>query len=143
MTAVIFGLIKTLAGHFRLVGYSVNFLIDSLVMVLFMHFVKMEDRKGFYKKHIALVFVFGFLADFVGAGWMFLTAYVFEWGIYGDELYLTIPAVLISAVCIFLLNYFVTFRKVEQPIRKKLALTYAIATAPFTFMIPSAWVYGF
>lgn len=120
-----------------------NFLIDSLVLVIFMRCVKMQERKAFYKKHILKIFCFGLLADVVGSGWMFVTAYVFEWGVYGDELYLTIPAVLISAVCIFLLNYFVTFRKEETVIRRKLALTYAIATAPYTMMIPSAWIYGF
>ena len=120
-----------------------NFLIDSLVLVIFMHCVKMENKKKFYWRHIFVVFLFGLLSDVVGAAWMFVTAYIFEWGIYGDELYLTIPAVLISAGCIFLLNYFVTFRKSEKTLRRKLALTYAIATAPYTFLIPSSWVYGF
>ena len=120
-----------------------NFLIDSLVLLLFMRWAKMQDRKQFYIRHIFKIFGFGLLADVVGSGWMFVTAYVFEWGIYGDELYLTVPAVLISAVCIFLLNYFVTFRKADPVLRRKLALTYAIATAPYTMMIPSAWIYGF
>ena len=29
-----------------------NFLIDSLVLLIFMHCVKLEQRKVFYKKHI-------------------------------------------------------------------------------------------
>ena len=120
-----------------------NFLIDSLVLVIFMALTKLEERKAFYKKHILKIFLFGLLADAIGSAFMFVTAYVFEWGVYGDELYLTGPAVVIAAVCIFLLNYFVTFRKEEAALRRKLALTYAIATAPYTMLIPSAWIYGF
>ena len=120
-----------------------NFLIDSLVLVIFMYRAKMEQKKHFYKRHILQVFCFGLLSDVVGAVFMFLCAYVLEWGIYGDELYLTIPAAAIAGGCIFLLNYFITFRKVEAPRRRNLALTFAIATAPYTFLIPSSWVYGF
>ena len=120
-----------------------NFLIDSLVLLIFMHWVKLEQRKVFYKKHIFAIYGFGLLADVVGSAWLFVCAYVLELGTMGDELYLTIPAVVISAVCIFLLNYFVTFRKQDKALRKKLALTFAIATAPYTFMIPTGWIYGF
>lgn len=120
-----------------------NFLIDSLVLVIFMHRAKMEQKKTFYKRHILQIFGFGLLADMVGAAWLFLCAYVFEWGVYGDELYMTVPAAAIAGGCIFLLNYYVTFRKVEAPVRRNLALTFAIATAPYTFLIPSSWVYGF
>ena len=120
-----------------------NFLIDSLVLIIFMCCAKMQDRKTFYRKHILKIFCFGLLADMVGAALMLLCAYVLEWGVYGDELYLTIPAAAVAGGCIFLLNYFVTFRKCEKPLRRNLALTYAIATAPYTFLIPSAWIYGF
>ena len=120
-----------------------NFLIDSIVLLIAMKCMQMEDRKIFYKQHILWIFGFGLLSDLVGSAFMFLTAYVFEWGVYGDEVYLTIPAILIAAVCIFLLNYFVTFRKLDKAQAKKLALTYAIATAPYTFLIQSSWIYGF
>ena len=103
----------------------------------------LPPKKSFYKRHILQIFSFGLLADMVGAAFMFLCAYVLEWGVYGDELYLTIPAAAIAGACIFLLNYYVTFRKVEGPARRNLALTFAIATAPYTFLIPSSWVYGF
>lgn len=120
-----------------------NFLIDSLVLVLFMYAVKLDEKKPFYKKHIWQVFGFGLLSDVIGAACLFVAMYVFELGTMGDELYLTVPAVVIAAGCIFLLNYFVTFRKAEPAIRRKLALTFAIATAPYTFLIPTAWLYGF
>ena len=63
-------------------------------------------------------------------------------GAMGDEWYLTVPAILIAAAAIFLLNYFVTFRREDKAIRLKMALTFAIVTAPYTFLIPSSWLYG-
>ena len=120
-----------------------NFLIDSIVLLIAMKCLQIQERKTFYKRHILWIFGFGLLSDLVGSAFMFLTAYVLELGTYGDEIYLTIPAILIAAVCIFLLNYFVTFRKLDKAQAKKLALTYAIATAPYTFLIQSSWIYGF
>ena len=81
------------------------------------------------------------LSDIIGAAYMFLLMWAFEVGSMGDELYLTIPALIISAVLIFVLNYFVTFRKSDKALRLKLALTFAIVTAPYTFLIPSSWLY--
>ena len=120
-----------------------NFLIDSLVLVTAMFALKIGEKKSFYKKHILKLYCFGLLSDLVGSAFLFVMAFVFELGVYGDEWYMTVPAVLIAAGCIFLLNYYVTFRRSEQPVRVRLALTFAIATAPYTFLIPSSWLYGF
>ncbi|MBQ4581148.1 MAG: hypothetical protein IJA83_10860 [Clostridia bacterium] len=118
-----------------------NFLIDSLVLVIAMHVLKIEQRKAFYKRHILPVFGFGLLADAIGSAYMLLMAFVFELGRMGDEPYITVPALLISAVMIFLLNYFVTFRRLDKFLRLRLALTFALATAPYTFLVPSSWLY--
>jgi len=59
----------------------------------------------------------------------------------GDELYLTLPALFISAVLIFVLNYFVTFKKTDKALRLNLSLIFAIVTAPYTFLVPSSWLY--
>ena len=59
----------------------------------------------------------------------------------GDEPYLTVPALLISAALIFVLNYFVTFRKIDRKTRLTLSLIFAIVTAPYTFLVPSSWLY--
>lgn len=117
-----------------------NFLIDSLVLLLGMYALRLTEKKAFYKHNILKIFLFGLLADAVGSAFMLLAVYL-ELGRMGDEWYLTVPAILISAACIFLLNYFVTFRKDGQAIRLKLSLTFAIATAPYTFLIPSSWLY--
>lgn len=120
-----------------------NFIIDSLVLIIAMRVLKIEEKKPFYKANILKIFVLGILADIVGAAFMLMLGMGFEIGRMLDEWYLTVPALLISAVCIFLFNYFITFRKYDKRIRYKLALTFAIATAPYTFLYPSEWLYGY
>ena len=120
-----------------------NFLIDSLVLIISMYALKTPEKKVFYKQHILKIFLFGMLSDIIGAAYLFLMAFVFELGIMGDELYLTGPALLLAAGMIFVLNYFVTFKKEEAPLRLRLALIFAIVTAPYTFLIPSSWIYRF
>ena len=118
-----------------------NFIIDSLVLLISMAALKIAEKKLWYKKYILKIYAFGMLSDVVGSLFLMLTALVLELGSTGDELYLTIPALLISSGLIFVLNYFVTFRKLEQPTRLKMALIFAIATAPYTFLVPLSWIY--
>ena len=118
-----------------------NFIIDSAVLIISMYVLKMADKKQFYKKHILKIFSFGMLSDVIGAAYMFLMKFVFEIGMMGDEPYLTIPAVLISAAFIFVFNYFISFKSVDKPLRLRLALTFTIVTAPYTFFIPTTWMY--
>lgn len=124
-----------------LVIVPANFIVDSLVLLLGMIKINIIDKKGFYKKHIFKVFIFGMLADIIGALYMFLMMFVFETAERGDELYLTIPGLLISLVMIFVFNYFITFKDLEKKERFKLALIIAIVTAPYTFLIPINWYY--
>ena len=119
-----------------------NFIIDSLVLALSMFCLKIQNKKDFYKQNILKIFAFGILSDIVGSAYMLIMMIGFEMGRMGDELYLTLPALAISAVCIFILNYFVTFRKCDKHTRVKLALIFAIITAPYTFLVPSSWLYG-
>ena len=118
-----------------------NFIIDSIVLIISMFALKMTEKKQFYKRHIFQIWGFGMLSDIIGAAYMFLLMWAFEVGSMGDELYLTIPALIISAALIFVLNYFVTFRKSDKALRLKLALIFTIVTAPYTFLIPSSWLY--
>ena len=119
-----------------------NFLIDSLVLLAAMAIFKIADRKRWYKKYIVPIFSFGILADLIGSGYLLLMMIGLDVGRMGDEWYLTVPAILIAAAAIFLLNYFVTFRREDKAIRLKMALAFAIVTAPYTFLIPSSWLYG-
>ena len=118
-----------------------NFIIDSLVLLVSLCILKIADKKQWYKKHIVKIFAFGMLSDIIGAAYMLFMMIVFEVGRMGDELYLTIPALIISSVLIFVFNYYVTFKKAEKELRFKFALIFAIVTAPYTFLVPSSWLY--
>lgn len=118
-----------------------NFIIDSLVLVISMAILKITDKKQWYKRYILKIFAFGMLADIIGTSYMLLMVMVFEVGIMGDEPYLTIPGLVISTVMIFVFNYFVTFRGTDKTSRLKLSLIFAVVTAPYTFLIPSSWLY--
>lgn len=118
-----------------------NFAIDSIVLLIAMAVLKVEDKGQWYKRHILKIFGFGMLADVVGAAFMLLMM-VLGLCSMGDEPYVTIPALLISAALIFVFNYFVTFKDAPKPLRLKMAATFAVATAPYTFLVPSSWIYG-
>ena len=118
-----------------------NFVIDSLVLLISMFLLGVADKKQCYKKYILKIFAFGMLSDIVGGIYMFLMLAVFEVARMGDELFLTVPAIVISAVLIFVLNYFFTFRKAERSFRLKMSLIFALVTAPYTFLIPNSWIH--
>ena len=138
-----------------------NFIIDSLVILLcFFVFKLMETQnlKAFYKKSILKVWLFGFLADIIGASILFTT------GILGDSFGLPyelisainydpfsspiafiiiIFAMIVSGVFMFIFNYRITFKKqiADKQLRFKVALTIAIVTIPWTFLLPTKWFY--
>ena len=118
-----------------------NFIIDSIVLLISMLILKIADKKQWYKKYILKIFLFGLLSDAVGSAYMLLMMLSLRIGRMGDELYLTLPALLISGILIFVFNYFITFRKVENRTRFKLSLIFAVVTAPYTFLVPSSWLY--
>ena len=119
-----------------------NFIIDSIVLLVSMFLFKISDKKDFYKKNILKIFSFGMVSDIIGSAYMLIMMIGLQIGRMGDELYLTLPALIISASCIFILNYFITFRNLSKGMRFKLALIFAIITAPYTFLVPSSWLYG-
>lgn len=118
-----------------------NFIIDSLVLIISMIILKIDDKKIFYKKNILKVYLFGMLADIIGALLIFFMFFVLQIGVSSDELYLTIPGVLLSSIMIFVFNYFITFKKLDKKNKLKLSLIFAIITAPYTFLIPISWIY--
>lgn len=117
-----------------------NFIIDSIVLIISLFALKIQDKKQWYKRYILKVFLFGMLSDIIGSAGMFLMI-VSELSTMGDELYMTLPALIFTALLIFVFNYFFTFKSIDKKIRLKLSLTFAIITAPYTFLIPSSWLY--
>ncbi len=127
--------------QFWLIVLPGNFIIDSLVFIISMLILKITDKKQWYKKYIFKIYAFGMISDIIGSIYMLIMMFVFEIGGVGDEVYLTIPALIISAVLIYVFNYYVTFRKVDKKLRLKMSLIFAIITAPYTFLVPSSWLY--
>lgn len=135
-----------------------NFIIDSVVLLVALWAIKSENIKETYKKTILYVFLFGFLSDFVGGLLLLLTQFMGDSGwIYEfivapvaanpfDNVYAlfyTILAVVVSGILIYVFNRFVSFRKLENNRTKKiLALTLALVTAPYLFLLPTSSVYG-
>ena len=139
-----------------------NFVIDSLVILacvsIFKLAINSEERKSFYKNSIIKVWLFGFLADIIGAAILFILGI---WGEYFGLSYELVSAIdfdpfsnplavmvivfamLVSALFIFLFNYKITFRELikDNSVRFKVALTIAIVTMPWTFLLPTKWFY--
>lgn len=118
-----------------------NFIIDSLLLIVSMLILKIDNKKLFYKKHILLVYLFGMLSDIIGSLLIFFMFFVLKIGVGSDEIYLTLPGVVLASGMIFIFNYFITFKKIDMKNRLKLSLIFAIITAPYTFMLPLRWFY--
>ena len=134
-----------------LIVIPANFIIDSLVLILAVHFWLKKPIKEIWKKSIAKVFVFGFLSDFVGTGFLLGGLYISSWlnfgtvfeetcngpTSFGGFIVLTV-AVFLSGICIYFADLKIAFKKLDLEIseKKKLALALAVLTAPYTFFIP-------
>ncbi len=119
-----------------------NFVIDSLVLFLGMYFIKISDKKDLYKKSIVKIFAIGIFSDIIGSAYMLLMV-ILELCTMADEWYVTVPGVVISAVLIFALNYLITFKNLDKKKRVILSLLFAVITAPYTFLVPSRWLYNY
>lgn len=135
----------------------VNFVIDSLVLLLCLKINKIVDTKLVYKKTILMVWIFGFLADIAGGGLMMTSQiHLSDWwyqnitntlvfnpftNIY--SFLLAFAAVILSGVCIYLLNLRISFKKIDLDFSKKriLALLIAVITSPWIFLFPSGLLY--
>ena len=148
-----------------LVALPANFLIDSLVLLLAFHVLKLGERKTLYKKAILKVWGFGFLADIAAAVLLLLTQFLgglgsgspamrwFSDNIVGPVCYnpfsnpfalgVVLLAVAAAGALIYLFNMKIALKSwpVEDWQRKKAALLLAVLTAPYTMLIPTAWLY--
>ena len=145
-----------------LITLTGNFIIDSVVIIICFYTFKLSsiniELKSFYKNSVLKVWLFGFLADIIGAVILFIvSAFGHEIGI-SDKLIsavnynpyenvfaviLIIFAMLVSSFFIYLFNYKYTFKKLikDNLLRLKVSLTIAIVTAPWTFLLPTKWFY--
>lgn len=119
-----------------------NLLIDSLVLFILLLIFKLDNKKQIYKDYIFKVFLFGLLSDVLGSIYMLVLMIGLDIGNMGDEIYLTLPALIISSIFIFVLNYFFTFKHLQKRTKLIFSLIFATFTAPYTFLFPSSWLYG-
>ncbi|MCI8624576.1 MAG: hypothetical protein HFG26_13090 [Provencibacterium sp.] len=141
-----------------------NFLIDSLVLLLALRFLRVEDRRGIYRKSILKVFCFGFLSDLIGSLLLLVSVAVDtdlqtpfgSW--WYENLTNAVPfnpfenifafvyvclAVLLSGACIYFCNLFFSFRRTDLPlpVRRRLSLALTLFTSPYLFLFPSEILY--
>jgi len=128
-----------------------NFAIDSLVLWLAGKWQKVEDLKALWKKSILWVWIIGFASDFVGAlasfGFMWLWDVVLDsfvtlhinWIL--EQTLTGIPGVIVAGLLIYFLNKAFSFRKAghEKDRIERICKALAIATAPYTMLIPLYW----
>ena len=137
---------------FFLLSLPVNFLIDSVVFLLAAKTLKLPNLNNIYKKSIWKIRGFGFLADIIGAIFLFLSNYIkdrlelpdtFLVGVnynprgHRASLLWTIITLLISGFLIFYFNYRWSFSEINlsDQDKRKLALRLAIFTAPYIFLV--------
>ena len=131
-----------------------NFIIDSAVILIAKKVLKIQNIFEKYKKTILKVWGFGFLSDFIGAFFLFSMSelassldipirYNIDYNPFGNiyALLITIVGIAIAGVCIYIFNKKISFKKIDITEREKriLALTMAIVTAPYLFLLPTVY----
>ena len=124
-----------------------NFIIDSIVFVAALTILKIPEKKAKYKKCILRIWGYGFLADIIGAGFLFILL-MFEY-IGNNIAYnpLSSPiafaatsiGVLLAGICIYLFNYnkVLPLLELDDNKKKKIAMIIAVITTPYTMYIPT------
>ncbi|MEG0249661.1 MAG: hypothetical protein RR561_00105 [Peptostreptococcus sp.] len=134
----------------------INFVFDFFVLYFTIKLLKLENPFSKSKKSIISVFISGFIADFIGSVLLIILAtsgylnsawsdYLFENPFLSVQSFLLMLFfVIISAICIYFLNYRFSFRKIDidNKDRKKICLSLAIFTAPYFFFLPTEIVYN-
>ncbi|MCY6958405.1 hypothetical protein [Clostridium brassicae] len=139
-----------------------NFIIDSLVVIACFYVFKLGNTKinlkTFYRESIAEVWKFGFLADIIGAAILLLLSlcgdflglpYELIAGISYDPfsnawaVIIILFTMFVSGFFIFKFNYKNTFKELiaDTKLRFKIAITIAIVTIPWTFLVPTKYFF--
>lgn len=145
-----------------------NFIIDSVVLIIISLIIYHKLNWKFYIKSIFFVYIFGFFSDIIGVFYLIATAFLTDAEYYeGNDLVQQIlsgiymatshshfdsfwsfafitSGIIISMVMIFGLNYLFSFIFTDLTKKQKLlsALSFAIFTAPYAFLLPNELFYG-
>lgn len=151
---------------------ALNFIIDSLVLLIVLKFIYKKVNFTFYKKSILKIWIFGYIGDIVGALFLFIGSgfgypyvishkndnsslgYMIMSGLNNinnhiDQLnvysyiYIAI-SILLASLVIFLLDYFFAFKKIDLTKKQRFlsSLAFAVITAPYTFLLPGNLFYN-
>lgn len=127
----------------------INFLVDSIVLLIGFKVFGKEKVWFNWKKSILLSWIFGYVADVAAAFLLLFFEYiagsVFRTDIFTDKfaggivpIFAKLISVVVAGILIYILNEKVALRRTEldDKTRKKVALLMAIATAPYLFFLP-------
>jgi len=135
-----------------------NFIIDSLVLIITLKILRINNIKEIYKKTILKVWLFGFFADIIGAIFLLISQFIpgefwydnilapLMWNPFENIfsfIYCTI-GILISGVFIYLFNKKITFKNIDlkDNLKKKIAFVLSLITMPYLFYLPTYIVYN-
>lgn len=164
-------LIMAFSPIFLAISAVGNFIIDSVVLLIISAFVFRKLDSSFYVKNIFKVWGLGFAADFVGVIYLFIggeLGYFFiNSGLPAEPLLFNIfngmnsvtnhsneitpftigfliSGIIISAICVFVFDFFIAFRKSGLTKKQRLvsSVAYAVCTAPYTFLLPYNFFYN-
>ena len=121
-----------------------NFIVDTLVLFILFHWLKLPDKKAMYKKSILRTWGFGFLADIIPSAlmvWISMGDLPFNpyMAIASVQAFLfTAAGVVFAGVLIYFFHMKFVWTKIEieEEQKKKIALGMAVLTAPYLMFLP-------
>lgn len=119
-----------------------NLIIDSVLIIIISCLIYGKFNKTFFFHSVFVAWGFGFLADIIGAI-ISLIGYLNSTGQTKHTFFVYI-GIIIAAIFIYLFNYFCTFARFELDKTQRIlsSLTFAIITAPYTFLLPEEILMG-
>lgn len=145
-----------------LIVLPLNFGIDTLVLYIAGRVMKLGSFKELFRKAILKIWLFGFVADIVGGVLLFAIttidtarfeafagmvdlSHAISWQPFQHPLAVLVilACLFVSGLLIYLLNRHFSFRGLDMTKRQRhwLSLVFAIATAPWMFLIPTSLFY--
>ena len=126
-----------------------NFAIDSAVLLLAAHRLRLAGKAALWRRHILKLWLVGFAADVLGGAltfalWMALMSVVESGAVlmlFPGTTLTAIPGTALAGVLIYWMNRKFTFRRTELTAQQvhKLCLATAVFTAPYLMLVP---IYG-
>lgn len=130
-----------------------NFIVDSIVFLLIMCVLGLEEKKILYKKSIIKIWIMGFAADIIAAIIMIIGTYL----IFNNcapkitkalvnnpfdnlvALFWTFLCVLIGGAIIYAFDKHIALKQTQlsEEKKRKISLLMAVFTAPYVMLIPT------